>query len=335
MIPSLLNKFRHSEAGRLYSGVAHNVLALGTLQAFNYLVPVLTVPYLVRTLGVDRFGAVAFTGAFIQYFIRIADYGFNLSATREIAVCRRDLDAVSRTVSGVLTIRLILCLLCIAFAVSATYVNSGLARERTLVLLSLSMIVATALSTTYVFQGMERMQYITVLGIAAKLLYFLGLVALVHKSSDYIWVPILGGGADIVAGIAGILLLTRTFGVKLTLPSKQLLWEQLKAGWAVFTSMMAITAYSVTPTFAIGMFADTTAAGYYAIAERILTPLQMFPLGPIAAALYPRLSHIYGSAPGLAYRLMRRSQTLATVRVCGHYADFGLPGSNHGLRRCW
>jgi PST family polysaccharide transporter len=143
--------------------------------------------------------------------------------------------------------------------------------------------------------------------------YFIGLVAVVHKSSDYIWVPALGGGADIAAGIAGLVLLVRMFGVKLTVPSRRMLWEQLKAGWAVFTSMMAITAYTVTPTFAIGTFADTTAAGYYAIAERILTPLQLFPLGPIVAALYPRLSHIFGTAPRAAYRLMRRSQNLTTA----------------------
>jgi PST family polysaccharide transporter len=313
MISSLLNRLKQSEAGRLYSGVAHNVFALGTLQAFNYLVPVVTIPYLVRTLGVDRFGAVAFASAFVQYFIRITDYGFNLSSTREVAVHRNDLEAVSRTASAVLAVRLMLGCLCIAVATAATYLNRTLAQQRALILLSLLMVVASSISTTYLFQGMERMKYITLLGVGSKAIYFVGLVALVHHSSDYIWVPAISGGADVLGGIAGIVLSFRTFGLKLTPPNPKMIWEQLKSGWAVFTSMMAITAYSVTPTFAIGMFADTTAAGYYAIAERILTPLQLFPLGPIGAALYPRLSHIYGTAPALAYRLMRRSQNLTTA----------------------
>jgi PST family polysaccharide transporter len=75
-----------------------NVAAPLILQGTNYLLPLLTVPYLVRVLGVENYGRVAFAYAFIQYFVVLTDYGFNLSATQKVALLRDDAVSLSRHV---------------------------------------------------------------------------------------------------------------------------------------------------------------------------------------------------------------------------------------------
>ena len=58
------------------------------LQLLNNLLPVLTMPYLVRILGPSKFGLISFAQALIQYFVNLTDYGFNLTATRDISIKR-------------------------------------------------------------------------------------------------------------------------------------------------------------------------------------------------------------------------------------------------------
>ena len=65
--------------------LAANIGWLYLLQALNLLLPLLSVPYLTRTLQADGFGQMALALAIAQYLALVTDYGFNLSATRRAA----------------------------------------------------------------------------------------------------------------------------------------------------------------------------------------------------------------------------------------------------------
>ena len=67
-----------------------NMFWLYSLQGLNYFIPFAVLPYLVRVLGVERYGLVSFAQAFAQYFVILTDYGFNLFATKQIARLRSD-----------------------------------------------------------------------------------------------------------------------------------------------------------------------------------------------------------------------------------------------------
>src|SRR5579864_8186188 len=82
-----------------------NMFWLYALQGLNYLVPLAVLPYLIRVLGVERYGLIAFAQSFAQYFVILTDYGFNLSATRHIARMQHDRESVSRHFWAVMFIK--------------------------------------------------------------------------------------------------------------------------------------------------------------------------------------------------------------------------------------
>ena len=86
MLKKLKNIANTEDKKRLLS----NFFSLSILQAFTYILPLLTLPYLVRVLGADKFGLVMFAQAFIMFFNLVVEYGFVLSATRDISIHRDD-----------------------------------------------------------------------------------------------------------------------------------------------------------------------------------------------------------------------------------------------------
>ena len=63
-----------------------NTISIAITQILTYVMPLISLPYLSRVLGVEKFGLVFWAQACIQYFMLITEYGFNWSASIEISI---------------------------------------------------------------------------------------------------------------------------------------------------------------------------------------------------------------------------------------------------------
>jgi len=69
----------------LRSSLFYDIALLYGVQCTRYFLPLVQVPFLARVLEPTGWGAMAFAQGFSAYLMLIVEYGFNLSATREIA----------------------------------------------------------------------------------------------------------------------------------------------------------------------------------------------------------------------------------------------------------
>src|SRR5690606_1827705 len=63
-----------------------NFLSLTFLKVLGVVLPLITLPYIVRVLGIERYGVVVLTNSLMVDFQSVADFSFMIPATRDVAV---------------------------------------------------------------------------------------------------------------------------------------------------------------------------------------------------------------------------------------------------------
>ena len=271
------------------SSLISNFFSLVILQGANYIFPLLTVPYLFRTLGVETFGLVNFATAFTQYFLIFTDFGFDLSATKYIAANRDNEQKRNSYFVNVLLSKFFLfftgfiILLVIVFSFERFYVN------KELYLLSYGSVLGTVLLPTWFFQGMEQMKYITKITILIRSISIIPIFFFVRSDSDYLLIPVFYNVGSIVAGLTALYYAYYKFGASLNLRKEfriNNIIQTLKDSFEFFISRISLSLYTISNSFVLGLVLGNTAVGYYTAAEKLFVSLQSL-YSPLNQALYP------------------------------------------------
>jgi len=283
-IPSPLSNSEHRR-------VLDNIISLTGIQLVQYLLPLITFPYLTRVLGPANFGKVAFAVAFITYFQVLTDYGFNFSATREISIHRDDTERVSRIYSSVMATKTILLAVTFMAMLVTVFLIDRFRSDYILYIFTYGLVVGNLLFPVWFFQGVERMRYISILRIVSSLIYTALIFLAVRGPGDYLYVPLINSAGFIAVGLYSQRIVMREFGVKFMIPSPSDIREQLLEGWHLFISTLAISLYTTSNRFILGLLVSSATLGYYAVAEDITRALQGI-VSPISQAIYPYFSRI-------------------------------------------
>lgn len=271
------------------SALKRNMLSLFTLQGAAYLLPLIAVPYLVRVLGPTTYGRIAFAQAFVQYFVLLTDYGFNLSATRSIALSKGDPQALSRIFSSVLAAKL--CLAAAGWGVLqlACLASPNLARDYPLFVVCYLAVLGNALFPVWLFQGIERMGYITAFSISARAVTVLGLFVLIRSPDDMMRATALLSAPALLSAVLALPLVPRIAGIRLVWPSLAHMREAFVQGWHIFTATFGGALYNNSNTFFLGLVAPPAAVGYFAAADKLIRAVQGL-ISPISEAAYPHVA---------------------------------------------
>lgn len=276
---------------KAYKRIITNILSLFSLQGFTYIMPLITFPYLTRVLGPENYGLIAFATAFVAYFQILVEYGFGLSASREISINRDNEVQVSKIFSSVIFTKFLLMILSFLGLSLIIFSIDTFRANWILYFFTFGLVIGNVLMPTWFFNGMEKMRYISLLNMGTVLIFTVSIFIFIRGSADYIYVPLINSIGAIIIGIIAMRIVLKDFKIKFNIPSKEDIKTQLKSGWHIFISNVAISFYTTSNVFVLGIFASNAVVGYYSAAEKIIY-MSIGLLNPISTALYPYISSI-------------------------------------------
>lgn len=275
----------------LRSSVGKNALSLYSLQFGNYLLPLITVPYLVRVLGAERFGTLSFGQGLMAYFTAMVSYGFDWSATRKISVERREAGVVSRVAANVWGAKFLLCISSFAGLLLLIQLVPRVHQVSTLMVVLFGGVLGSVLFPAWLFQGLERMGPISVINLSVRSLVVVGMFILVRRPQDFLVYAALSASGAILAGVTGIVFAFYSLKLEFIWPTWEGVRESLREGWVLFLSNSAIVFYTSGNAFILGLMANDAVVGYFTAGEKIIRAIVGM-LGPLSQALFPRFSRL-------------------------------------------
>lgn len=266
-----------------------NTGALFLLQLANYTLPLLVIPFLTRTLGISLYGVVAFGLAMVQIACIITDFGFNLSATRQIASHQDDKEFVRKIVGAVH-----LCKFFLLASIGALFFlflqlqKQKYGEYSFFFWLLLIPIAGQTFQPIWLFQGIERMGFITCFVVLARTSYLLLAMLWISTPEDYYWAAIANGVAQMLGAALAVGFMVK-LGYSPAFPGWKLTREIFSNSAEYFWSRAAVATYTAGGAFYLGIVSVPSNVALYSAAEQLYKGAQAL-FQPLSQALYPYMT---------------------------------------------
>ena len=270
-----------------------NFIYLSLLQVAGYIFPLITFPYLAKTIGVEKFGEIAFALAMLSYFQTIVDYGFNFTATRDIAQNRNNIMVVSQIFSNVLWARCFLLLIMLLPFVIIVFSIEKLFLMRKLLFATFLLLPGHILFPQWLFQGLEKMKYITILNVISKLIFTIAVFLVIREESDYMYQPILTSLGFIVSGVISFYIIVVRWGVKILSPNYKQIRDTIKKSTDVFINQLFPNLYNSFSVLLLGIWGGQYANGIFDAGSKLANVVIQF-FNVISRIFFPFFSRDSG-----------------------------------------
>lgn len=277
-----------------HKSLTESYLSLSTLSMIESLLPLITLPYILRVIGTANYGVYSYILVIIQYAQILNAYGFNFSATKQISQNRDDKERVNQIYSAVISCRLILFVLSAVIVLLLSPILLTTTEQLYMFLMGLGIVLGDSLNPVWLFQGKEKMRYMTIVNSSTKIFFTLLIFVFIREASDFIYLILYQSLGFLISGILSIIIAIRIFDVRYKIPAWKDVVFQFKDGFAVFSSTIGINLYRNANIFILKFFVSDSALGIYSAAEKIIKGIQML-TNPIAQALFPHMSNQFKS----------------------------------------
>lgn len=283
------NKIKQLLKNKDAKSLIENFFSLGALQVINLILPLVVLPYMIKTVGFDKYGVVVLAASLIAYFSSVTDYSFTITATRDVAVFRDSPQKINIIYSKVLIVKSILLLFSWLIIGIIVFAYLPFYEEKTVFFCSALMLFGYVLFPEWFFQGIEKMKFIAFLNVGIKVFFTACIFILVRTPEDYWKYALLNSIGYIGAGLIGQYLLIKKYKLKFIWLKNKYIRQTFKSNFPVFINRFVPNLYNNTSTFLLGVLVNTSSVGLYDAIKKIID-LGVMVISVISRVFFPYLN---------------------------------------------
>lgn len=252
-------------------------------QLFSTAMPLITAPYLARTLGATQQGVYSYANSIVSYFILFSMLGINNYGTRKIAAAGDHVEKRSAAFFNTYTLQVVTCLTCLAAYI--VYLACFCRDNFQIAALLILELLACLFNVTWLYFGTEEFKATVIRNFFVKLATVVMILVLVKRPEDLWLYALLTNGSNLIGNI--VLWLSVKKRVHFVKPDYAEIRRSLKPIMVLFIPILAMSVYQVMDKTMLGILSDYDNSGFYYNADRVVN----IPLGiitGISTVLFPR-----------------------------------------------
>lgn len=255
--------------------------------------PLITIPYLSRTLGITDYGKFNYANSIISYFILLAGLGFSTYSIREGSKFRTNKEEISEFASEIFTLNCFSGAISLFLLYVLIFAANQLSSYRLILMILSFNIVANTIGLDWINTVFEDYSYLTIRYILIQIISLILLFIFVHKRTDLIIYTIIYLFSQVAANLMNVFYIRRYVEIKFTLSINEI--KHLKPSIIFFVNNLAITIYVNSDLTLLGLLANDEAVGIYSIASKIYSATKMLAVATLSVTI-PRLTLFLGQS---------------------------------------
>ncbi|MBR6953594.1 MAG: flippase [Clostridia bacterium] len=278
-------------------------------RVFSVLLPLVTAPYLSRTVGREGVGLYSYAWNISYFFCLVAMLGLENYGTRAIAACRDDQKKLNQTFSAIW--RMQSATAGLVLLVWTGYVLLVAGEEKPIAIPLTLMSVSCLFNLDWALMGLDQFRPIALRNTAVKLIAA-ACVFLFVKGQEDLWIYGLAWSA---ATVAGCLLSAASLRGKVQLV--RVTWRDAgRHFWpcaSLFVSVLAVSVYRIMDKVMVGGMAGMAQNGLYENAEKIIYCLSGF-ISAVGTVMLPKVTAM--QKKGQTERIRRHLDATMQAVLC-------------------
>ena len=270
----------------MYEKLKTNIIYNALYQVFIILLPILTTPYLVRTLDSEDIGINSYSLSIINIFIVISYWGINNYASREIA-SQKDKNKRNEEFWSLWTIQILFSLLSF---ILLTLLNIYIIKTNKIIFFIQSFLVLiNMIEVSWFFVGIEELKNVVVRNTIIKLLMTLSIFIFIKNEDDFYLYILINVATSLVGNIVLVFYLKK-YIINLNINKEKVIYH-LSNSWKFLIPQFSILIYTSLDKVILGNLSNMTEVAYYDQSQKIIRIVVSL-VSSVGVALLPRMTYL-------------------------------------------